>query len=220
MTLAGWLVWDLAHVYAPSISYFFICMVLANGTLYGGGNPAGLAVALCIVATWCFLRGQHTVLGIISLAIALTLKPHDTGMIWLFLMLAGGPSRRRSIQALVVAFLVAAFAAIWVAQYSPNWPQEMRANWKITAAPGSVNSPDPEVVRHQGAASIISLQSVFAVFGPNPTRYNISTYLVCGVLFGIWFFVTMRSHPGPERNFVSLAAIATLVAAPHLPPTP
>jgi len=62
------------------------------------GNMAGVAIGLCVVAVWCFLRERYVAAGIFCLAISLAIKPHDSGLVWLYFLLAGGIYRRRALQ--------------------------------------------------------------------------------------------------------------------------
>ncbi len=120
-TLAAYLVWDLGEPYAPALCFYLICILLANcGMLYGGGNPAGLAVGLCVVGAWCFLRNRYVFAGVLAMAVSLTLKPHDVGLIWLYFILAGSISRKRALHTLVIATTITVLAIIWISQFSPD----------------------------------------------------------------------------------------------------
>jgi len=106
--LAAFLMWDVGRSFAPAVSLFLICIVLANSeVLFAGGNPSGIVVSLCVVAVWCFLRDRFVPAGILCMAVSLAIKPHDTGLIWLYLLLAGGVYRKRALQTLAVSVLLA-----------------------------------------------------------------------------------------------------------------
>src|ERR1019366_8626023 len=73
-TLAGFLLWIMVEKSMPSAGFYMIGFMLANcGVLFAGGNPAGLAVGLCIIAVWCFLHDQCVATGIFCMAISLAL---------------------------------------------------------------------------------------------------------------------------------------------------
>lgn len=65
---AAFLMWDLGSSYAPVISCFLICFLLANTeAFFSIGNPAGIAISLCLVAVWCFLRERFAWLAFYAL---------------------------------------------------------------------------------------------------------------------------------------------------------
>ncbi len=94
-TFAAFLIWTLAQDLAPNASFYLLCFLLANcGILFAGGNPAGLAIALCVIAVWCFLLDKHVYIGVFCFAASLITKPHDTAFVWLYFLLAGGLLRK------------------------------------------------------------------------------------------------------------------------------
>jgi hypothetical protein len=106
--LAAALMWDVGNRYASGVSLFLICIVLANSeVLFAGGNPAGIAVSLCVVAVWCFLQERFVPAGILCMAVSLAIKPHDSGLVWFYFLLAGGVYRKRALQTLAVTVLLA-----------------------------------------------------------------------------------------------------------------
>jgi hypothetical protein len=120
--LAAFLMWDIGRSYAPGVSLFLICIVLANSeVLFAGGNPAGIAVSLCVVAVWCFLRERFVPAGILCMAVSLAIKPHDAGLVWLYFLLAGGVYRKRALQTLAVTVLLALPAVLWMSHIAPHW---------------------------------------------------------------------------------------------------
>jgi hypothetical protein len=103
LILAAFLVWNLGASYAPNLSLFLICILLANCQMvFYGGNAAGIVIGLCVVAVWCFLRERFVLAGVLCLAISLAIKPHDAGLVWLYFLLAGGVYRKRALQTLLV----------------------------------------------------------------------------------------------------------------------
>ena len=90
LILAAFLMWDIGADYAPVLSGCLVGFLLANcQVIFGGGNTAGLVVGLTVVAAWCFLRERFVVAGIVCMAVSLAIKPHDTGLVWLFFLLGG-----------------------------------------------------------------------------------------------------------------------------------
>jgi hypothetical protein len=205
------LIWRLARKDADGVSLFLTCLLLANGELLlAGGNLAGISISLCVVAVWCFLEERFWVAGVLCLAISLALKPHDTGLVWLFLLLAGGAYRKRALQTLVVTVALSVPAAFWVTQSSPHWMMELHNNLAATSATGDISDPGPTSMSAGSFPMIIDLQTVISVFRDDPRIYNPVTYLLCVALMGLWAFTTLRSSISPKRDWLALAAIAPL----------
>ncbi len=214
-TLAAFLIWTLAQAYASNVAFYLIAFLLANcGILFAGGNPAGLAIALCVVAVWCFLKNQYVLAGIFCLALSLELKPHDTGLIWLYFFLAGGTHRKRALQTLALTAVLALPAILWIFHVSPHWMQELAANLSATSARGEVNDPGSSSLGRSGGGLIIDLQTVIGAFCDDPRVFNPVTYLVCGPLLFGWMIVTVRARATLLKDYLGLAAIAPLTMLP------
>ncbi len=82
LIFASVLIWNLSVDFAPLVSGVLIGFLLANSeVLVITGNAAGIAISLCVVAVWCFLRERFVLAGILCLAISLAVKPQDAGMV-------------------------------------------------------------------------------------------------------------------------------------------
>ena len=93
--LATLLMWDISAGYAPRLSGALCGLLLAGSELFiEVGNAAGIAISLCTIAAWCFIRERFIAAGVLSLALSLVVKPHDAGFIWLYFVLAGGATRK------------------------------------------------------------------------------------------------------------------------------
>jgi hypothetical protein len=183
LIVAAFLMWDIGASYAPVISCSLICFALANTEgFFAIGNAAGVAISLCVVAVWCFLRERFVWAGILCLAVSLAIKPHDAGLVWLFFLLAGGVYRKRALQTLLVTAVLGLAAIAWVTPISPHWMQEWHSNILVDRLPGGINNPGPTNTAGRGPGIIIELQSVVAVFRDDPRIYNPVTYIVCGAL--------------------------------------
>lgn len=214
-TLAAFLMWMLAQDRAPNAAFYLACFMLANsGILYAGGNPAGVAIGLCLVATWCFLEEKHVYIAMICLAVSLALKPHDTGFVWLYFLLAGGVLRKRALQTLALTVLLGLPAILWVSHFSPHWIAELSAHLSATSVPGGITDPGPRAMRGTGGGMIIDLQTVVSVFRDDPRAYNPITYAICAALLLIWIVITMRSRSTPSNHYLALAAIAAFSMLP------
>lgn len=104
---ASFLMWDLGANDSPVLSGALIALFLVNSELLViSSNAAGIVVSLCVVAVCCFLRERFVWVGILCLAVSLTIKPQETGLVWLYFLLAGGVYRKRALQSLLVTIAV------------------------------------------------------------------------------------------------------------------
>jgi hypothetical protein len=208
LTVAAFLVWDFGADIAPVLSGCLVGFLVANcQILFGGGNSAGIVVSLCVVAAWCFIMDRFAVGGILCMAVSLVIKPHDTGLVWLYFLLAGGVYRKRALQTASLAALLTLPAVLWVSHSAPDWMQHWQSNLDSTTAPGGLNDPRPASLPDLRTGNIISLQAVFSIFRDNPQFYNWASYLVCGVPLLLWAVTTMRSRTSPYHAWLALAAI-------------
>jgi hypothetical protein len=212
---ASFLIWNLSESYAPALSGALLCFFLANSELVLiCGNVAGIVISLSVVAVWCFLRERFVGAGIFCLALALAVKPHDSGLVWLFFLLAGGLYRKRALQTLLATGAISLPALLWVGQASPHWIQELHFNLQAFSAHGGINDPGLASTGGHGLDMLISLQSLFSFFWDDPRIYNPATYLVCAPLLLVWAIVTVRARPSPKKCWLGLAAIAALSMLP------
>ncbi len=215
LTLAAFLMWKLAASFAPGVSLFLVCFVLANCELIvSSGRLAGIAVSLCVVAVWCFLRDRFVPAGILCLAFSLAIKPHDAGMVWLYFLLAGGVHRKRALQTLLVTVALSLPAFLWVTHVAPHWMPELRSNLAAISAHGDLSDPGPASISIHNPDRVIDLQTVISVFRDDPRIYNPASYLICGALLLAWAVRTLRARFSPAGAWLALAAIATLSMLP------
>jgi hypothetical protein len=216
LIFAAYLMWSLGSRDAPRASGLLICILLfGSELLLEAGNAAGIAIGLCAIAAWCFIKERFVLAGILCLALSLAFKPHDVGLVWLYFLLAGGLYRKRALQTLVVTVALCLPAILWVSHVAPHWAQELHNNLQTISIHGDMNDPGPAGVEPQfhGAVSI-SMQTVFSVFRDDPRIYNPATYLLCAPLLLAWGLATLRSRFSQERSWLALAAIAALSILP------
>jgi len=215
LMLAAFLILKVSGRDAPRLAPLLICMMLANSVyVLALANASGIAVGLCIVAVWCFVEGRFVPAGILCLALALLLKPHDAGFVWAYFLLAGGVHRRRALQTLLVVGVVAIPSMFWVWHVAPQWAQELHANVLAGSAPGNGNDPGPASYAFRGTDTVINLQSAIAIFRDEPAFYNVASYLVCGSLLLLGAVRTIRARRSQANAWFALAAIAALSMLP------
>lgn len=211
LTLAAFLTWDLAWGYSPGISLFLICGLLLNSEiLLSSGNLAGVVVGLCVVSAWCFFRKRYELVGVLSLAVSLTLKPHDAGLFWLFLLLAGAAYRKRALQTLLVTVLLCVPAVLFVSHSAPEWVQELHANIASSSVRGDINDPGPNSLNTAGVGSIIALQSALSVVRDDPHFYNPITYAICAGVLVVFSVRTLRLRLTERSVWLAVATIIPL----------
>ena len=213
--LAASLIWDLGACASPVVWVCLAGFLLLNWELpLVIGNLAGIAVSLCIVATWCFLKDRYVWVGVVLLAMSLVMKPHDAGFVWLYFLLAGGALRKRALQTLILAAILGLGASVWIAPSSPHWMHELPRNIAAASAPDTVNYPGLSGASMQSPGPIISLQSTLSVLWENPHFFNPVSYFIAGLLILIWIIKVLSAPPSPERTRLALAAISILTLLP------
>ena len=214
--LAAWLMWTLAAREAPVISGVLICLFLCGSELLlEVGNAAGIAVSLCVIAVWCFLKERCVPAGILCLALSLTLKPHVAGLVWLYFLLAYGRLRKRALQTLAVTAVLSLPVILWVWHIAPHWNAELHANLQPFSVHGGLGDPGPAGVdpRLHGA-TLINMQTAFSIFRDDRRFYNPATYLLCAPLLLVWAIATLRRRFSQQSACLALAAIAAISMLP------
>ena len=214
-TLASFLIFRVGAKHSADVSFGLIAFMLLNcGVLFAGGNAAGMAISLCVVAVWTFVEGRLVLLGILCLGASLAIKPHDSGLIWLYFLLSGTVHRKRALQSLIVVAVLSVPAVIWIHQVAPNWIHEVQTNLLATSTDGGNADPGPSSGMRLGPGMIIDLQTAISVFRDDPRIYNIATYAVCGPLLLIWAFWVIRQAASTKGTWLALAAISALSLVP------
>jgi hypothetical protein len=212
---ACFLMWELSAECAPLLAGALIGLTLANCELFLAiAGPGGIAIGLCVTAAWCFLRERFTLIGVLLFAFSLMLKPHDSALIWLCFLLAGGSYRKRAMQTLAVVLGISLPLLIWVSFLVPDWLHELKANLAANSAHGALSDPGVSSAAGHGVAMIISLQTIFSFFLDLPGFYNWSSYLMSGVLLAICFVKMIRTQTSRDGLLFALAAVAPLSMLP------
>jgi hypothetical protein len=209
--LASFLAWNVAAEFAPRASAALIFLFLVNSELLlAMGNSAGVAIGFTVIATWCFLRNRFALAGAVCLAVALVMKPHDAGLVWLYFLIAGGALRKRAWQTLGLAAVLALPALLWTASVAPNWLHQLLANQAVITSHGGIDDPGPASMGNFGANMIINLQTVVSRIWDNPSFYNPVVYVICGAMLLLWLRKALRPRATEPMHWFALAAIAPL----------
>jgi hypothetical protein len=209
--LGAILIWRLGAKYAPGVSTFLICILLAESELtFATGNTAGVVVGLCLLSVWCLLQKRFVTVAILCFAASLAVKPHDAGLIWLYFLLAGGVQRKRAMQTFALTAVLALAAVLWISHVAPNWTEDWKANMVSISGPTGLNNPGPDSISNRTGGMVLDLQAAVAVFRDDPHVYDPASYLVCGALLLVWAINTLRSHFSPIRAMFALATIVPL----------
>jgi hypothetical protein len=218
--LAAILTWNLGERYAPKVSLLLLCILLANcEMIFDGGNTAGIAISLCVVAVWCFLRDRFVLAGVLCLAASLAIKPHDAGLVWLYFLLVGGAYRKRALQTLLVTVVLGLAAILWVSHVAPHWIEDWQSNISAISAHGGINEPSLDAITGRTPGMIIDLQAAMSVFQSDPRIYNAVSYMICGALLLVWSIYTLRTSFSQRRAWMALAAVVplTMLVTYHRP---
>jgi hypothetical protein len=175
---------------------------------------AGVAISLCAIAVWCFVRERFVTAGILCLAVALIVKPHDSGLVWLYFLLAGGMFRKWALRSLLATFLLGLPGLLWTWIVAPHWITGLRANLVADAVRGGTNDPGLTSTGAHGLGMMVNLQTFFSPFWAEPRFYNSATWVVFGVLLLIWAVATIRVRASTPEVWLALAVVAPLTMMP------
>lgn len=214
--LAAFLMWRQGAAAAPGVSGALIFLLLAGSELLVEvGNDAGLAVAFCVIAVWCFVQDRAVWAGTLCFALSLLLKPHVTGPVLLYFLLSGAGARKKALRTIAVTAALGLPALLWIDRAIPAWSAEMHANLRAITAPGGVNDPGLAALHATAHGSaLVNVQTLLALLGHNPRFYNPAAYLLCLPLLAVWVAVTLRRRHSSQSPWVAIAAVALLSMLP------
>lgn len=215
LAVAAWFTWDIGAERSPAIWAWFAGLMLVKcQQIFTSGNIAGFAVALCIIAAWCFLKERYALAGVVLLAFSLVIKPHDAGFIWLYFLLAGGSLRKRALQTFAVAAVIGLCTVAWISHVSPHWLPELHRNLTSEVVRGGIDDPGPTGQCQNTAAPIIDLQAVVSIFKDDPAFYNSVSYFVVGALVLAWGLAVLRKRGSFAGAAFALATVSSLTLLP------
>lgn len=215
LIMAAIAAWDLGADAAPVASGILAGLVLLNSFwLFMIGNSAGIAVSCCVLAVWCFLRNRFEILGVVLLAMSLALKPNDSGLVWLFLLLCGGMLRKRALQSLATLAILSLPILLWITHLAPHWYAELNANMASLSGVASIVDPAATGMAGKNMDCIVQLQTVVSMLVPRPGTYNLITWLLCAPLLVLWALAFLRKPSDRTIAWLALAAAAPLSMLP------
>jgi hypothetical protein len=208
-------VWKIGADSAPRLYGGLILLILVNsGLLLQTGNTAGLVVSLTVIAACCFLRDRLVLGGVVCFAIALAIKPHDAGPVWLYFLLAGGALRKRALQSAALTALIVILAILWVGHSAPHWAPELESNLAHGLGTHGLNNAGPTTGGGRGIGQIISLQAVLSLIRDDPRFYNTIAYIICGIPLLLWCARTLRVRSSQRMAWLALATISAFTMLP------
>lgn len=215
LILGAFLMWNVGANYAPILSGILVGLSLATSELFlVVGNPGGIAIGLSVIAVWCFIEDRWIPAGIVCFSMSLMLKPHVSGLLWLYFLLAGGTYRRRALQTLSVVALCSAVSVLWISYVAPHWMSGLIANLLANGAHGALSDPGPKSLAGHGIGMMINLQTVFSAFRDDPRFYNPLSYITFAVPFLAWIIKTLRTKESAVAAWFALAPISALSMLP------
>lgn len=215
LIVASLAVWDLGAEAASVAAGALAGLLLMNSFwLYMIGNSAGIAVSLCVIAVWTFFRKRLEWAGVVCLALSLAVKPNDSGLIWLFLILVGGTYRKRALQSVAALAIFGLPLVFWVWRISPHWLPELQANMASFAGVGGGVDPASTGMAGRNVDSIIQLQTVTSIFFAQPRISDLIVYAVCAPVFLIWAWIALRKRLTASGFWLAIAAAAPLTMLP------
>ncbi len=148
------------------------------------------------------------------MAVSLAIKPHDTGFVWMYFLLAGGIFRKRALEALAAVMAIGIPALVWVWSLSPHWLRELEEDLRTFSVHGAIN--DPGMVHRYGAGMdvVVGLQTIVSAVRDDPRFYNPVSYLICAPVIVVWMWITFRARPSNRNAWLALAAIAPITMLP------
>jgi len=187
LVMSAWLILEMNPENGYWLGTLLASFLVANAEIFlATGNLATVVIGASVIAVWCFEKEKVVWAGVCLLAVALVLKPHDCGLIWLYLMLRGGAIRRRALKVLVLSLVLSLVSVVWISNKSPDWPGQLKCHLAQTSARGDINDPGPRSLVDKGAGMIVSLQSVLSYFRDDPSFYSPATFLICGAMLLLW----------------------------------
>ena len=123
--LTAYLIFRESVRYATGPPLILIGLLLIDlGDAIFSGNLAAVVIGLSVLSAWLMLNGKHQVVALICLALAVLMKPHDAGFVWLYFLVAPGAGRKYAALAFALAVPLAVPGVIVASSIAPGWAQD------------------------------------------------------------------------------------------------
>jgi hypothetical protein len=211
---AAVLIADICADFESSLPLFLLSAFVATSTvLVTTGQPSSMAISLCTIGAWFFLRDRSIWLGCLCLGLSVAIKPHTGWLVVLYFLLVSRSRPRRAALLVIATVLCLAPGLLWAAESAAasNWPHSVATNIAGSSLPGNANDP---TVKNVTSDMIVDLQAIIAVFSESPSIYNSGAYLVAAALSLIWVNATLRQRGSRPENLFGTAAAACLCLLP------
>ena len=183
LIFAAVLAWDLGADYAPILSGALCGFILANSLIITVlSNPSEIAIALCIIGVWCFMRDRYVFRsGIACLAASASPSKPQGCRHGLALLPVGrlGLSHGVPSKPFLATIAIAVPGVLWTWSVAPHWLGELHASIQDFSQHGGLFDPGPA---SKIAHTMIDLQVLLSLFKDDPHFYNPASYLVFAVL--------------------------------------
>lgn len=211
---AACLIWIEAGRKYPVVAGALVGLCLSGSQLFLIlGNAACVVISACAFAAISFRHERYARAGVLLLSIALLLKPHDAGWIWLCFLLLGATYRKRALQSLGLTIVLGGAGILYTTAIIPNWISQLRTNLAVSYVTGG-NDPGPLSVTGHGIGGVINLQTALSLIADVPAFYNAATYLVIGVLIVLWAVALTRLGNSSAEMWLAIAPVAAFTVLP------
>ncbi len=215
LVAATFMIWWQAAKYAPLIASALLCIFLWTSImLVDVGNTAGLVVSLMAIAVCLLFSNRLVWFGILCLAIALLIKPHDAGFVWLYFLLSSRINRKRAWYSLLLAIALGLPGVIWMSHVAPHWPSDLHRNLSAAAGQGDINDPGPQSSSAHSADFVVDLQTVLSVLWDVPRFYNLASIGLVTPFIIAWILLVFRARDDLGGAWIALASISALTLLP------
>jgi hypothetical protein len=194
----------------PSLLAIFLA---TSNMLIVTEQPSGIAIALCVLGVWTLLKNRSVTAGIVCFALSLTLKPQVGALVLIYFLLATRLYRRRAlaIVALAAVFCLPGLVVAAMHSQAAHWIRDLSTNLHGISMHGNLSDPGPA---NLDSYMIANLQTVIGVFQDDARFENHLTWLICGGLFALWTYITVRAKGSDAKDLLGIASIAAMSLLP------
>jgi len=177
------------------------------------GQISGPVIALLVIGFWCLLRERLTWVAVITLTIALALKPHDSALLVCYLLFAGPRWRKAFLATAVLTAIIVVGGTLWCAHQpaSAHWLADLSANLKGNAGAHGANDPTRGSIE---APYMANLQPLIAAEDSNEKVYNLAAQALTLLLLAAWAVPAWRMPNSMHKHILAIASMACIMLLP------